>query len=120
MFTIKAKIVAVGEPQEVGRNAKTKQDLILEYDSQYPKKLVVTFWSDAVHTLKDLVKGTEVEVEFRVESREYNGRYFTNCNGKSVVPAGQGQGKAKGQGQGQGAPDIAPPGDIDDMDVSPF
>jgi len=114
MFTIKAKIVAVGEPQEVGRNANTKQDLILEYGSQYPKKLVVTFWSDAVHTLKNLSAGTEVEVEFRVESREYNGRYFTNCNGKSVVPVGQ------GKGQGQGVPDLAPPGDIDDMDVSPF
>lgn len=109
MFTIKAKVAGLGEPQEVGRNKSTKQDLILEYGSQYPKKLVVSFWGDAIESIKDLSEGSEVEVDFRVESREYNGRWFTNCNGKSVTA----------MGQGDGAPDPHPPETVED-DVAPF
>jgi|SaaInlStandDraft_1057018.scaffolds.fasta_scaffold76428_1 hypothetical protein len=110
MFTIKAKVAGLGEPQEVGRNNNTKQDLILEYGSQYPKKLVVSFWGDAIESIKSLSEGDDVEVEFRAESREYNGRWFTNCNGKSATTLGQ----------GDDAPELSPPGDVEDADVSPF
>jgi len=110
MFTIKAKVVGLGNAEEVGRNKSTKQDLILEHGSQYPKKLVVTFWGDAIDSIKSLQEGADVEVEFRVESREYNGRWFTNCSGKSVNTLGE----------GNDVPDLAPPADVEDADVTPF
>ncbi len=61
-------------------NEWKKQEFILETDEQFPRKVCFTTFGDKVDLLSGLKAGEEVEVSFNVESREYNGRWFTNVN----------------------------------------
>jgi hypothetical protein len=54
-----------------------KQDLIVETGDNYPKKICVSVWGDKINPLI-LVAGNELKIDFDVESREYNGRWYTD------------------------------------------
>lgn len=61
-----------------------KRDIVItqDPDSKYPKDACVTFFgADKVGSLEQYDAGTNVVVDFNVESREWEGRYFTNING---------------------------------------
>lgn len=64
-------------------------------DPKYPKKIAFTTWGETVGTVGNIAIGSNVKVSFDVESREYNGKYFTdakafkvevNKNGSFVEP----------------------------------
>lgn len=55
-----------------------KQSIIIETDNgKYPKKVAVAFWGDLVDN-SAFVEGNNISVEFDVESREYNGKWYTD------------------------------------------
>jgi len=54
-----------------------KQDLIVETGNNYPKKICISVWGDKNNT-SVLVIGNELKIDFDVESREYNGRWYTD------------------------------------------
>jgi hypothetical protein len=54
-----------------------KQDIILETEGQYPKKLCVAVWGDKIDTAS-LKIGDQLNVYFDVESREFNGKWYTD------------------------------------------
>jgi hypothetical protein len=46
---------------------------------QYPKKIAFTAFNEQLITqLKGMSMGSTVKVNFRVESREYNGKWYTD------------------------------------------
>jgi hypothetical protein len=47
-------------------------------DGNYPKKVCVHAWGDKADAIKSMKEGQNVKVSFNVESREYNGRWFTD------------------------------------------
>ncbi len=53
-----------------------KQDIIVETDDQYPKKVCISIWGDKI---KDgqLQIGNLLQIDFDIESREYNERWYT-------------------------------------------
>jgi Domain of unknown function (DUF3127) len=53
-----------------------KQDYILETPGQYPKKVCFNLWGNKVDEF-NLQINDEVKVQVDVESREYNGRWYT-------------------------------------------
>jgi len=55
-----------------------KQDMIIETNEQYPKKVAITCWGDKVDEIQNLVPGTQVTVSINIESREYNERWYTD------------------------------------------
>lgn len=56
-----------------------KQFFIIEFmDGNYPKKLSISAWGDKTDALRSLQPGMDVKVSFNVESREYNGRWYTD------------------------------------------
>ncbi len=61
-----------------GRNGSwKKQDFVIETESQYPKKVCISVWGDKVDT--GLIQvGNKVKASIEVESREYNGRWYTD------------------------------------------
>jgi hypothetical protein len=61
-----------------GKNGQwKKQDIILETDGQYPKKICVSIWGDKIN--ESVLKiGNSLKIDFDVESREYNGRWYTD------------------------------------------
>ena len=63
-----------------GKNGQwKKQFFILEYmDGNYPKKLSVSVWGDKTESIRNLQPGANIKVSFNVDSREYNGRWYTD------------------------------------------
>jgi hypothetical protein len=77
---IKGKIIQV-LPLQTGEGKNgvwKKQEFILETsDSQYPKKICMAAWGDKFGD-GAISANNEVNVSFDVESREYNGRWYTD------------------------------------------
>ncbi len=73
-----------------GRNGPwKKQDIIVETEGQYPKKVCVSIWGDRADA-SVLKEGNMLNVSFDVESREYNGRWYTDVRAWKVELAGEG------------------------------
>ena len=71
-----------------GKNGQwSKQEFLIETGDQYPKKVMFGLMGNKIDQNPYSI-GQEVVVSFDAESREYNGRYFTNLNAWKVTPAG--------------------------------
>lgn len=66
-----------------------KQDIIVETEGQYPKKICISIWGDKIDESK-LQPGNMLRIDFDVESREYNGRWYTDCKAWKLDVAGAG------------------------------
>ena len=54
-----------------------KQEFILETNDQYPKQICISAWGDKID--ENIIKaGVAVTVSVDIESREYNGRWYTD------------------------------------------
>lgn len=69
-----------------------KQDFVIEVPGSFPKKACFSAWGDKVDASK-LVIGQMIKVSFDVESREYNGRWYTDLKAYSVQNAGSDPGR---------------------------
>jgi hypothetical protein len=68
-------------PLQSGTSAKgawQKQDAIIETAEQYPKKVCISFWGDKADELKIVKEGALIKVHINIESREYNGKWYTD------------------------------------------
>ncbi len=64
-----------------GRNGLwKKQDYILQTNEQYPKKICFNFWGDKIDQF-NLQVGDNIKLSFDIESREFNGRWYTDVRG---------------------------------------
>lgn len=54
-----------------------KQDVVFELPGEFNRKICVSFWGDRAQDAGTLKVGETVAVSANVESREYNGRWFT-------------------------------------------
>ena len=71
-----------------GKNGQwKKQDIIVETEGTYPKKVCVSIWGDKINE-NNLKVGNMLKISFDVESREYNGRWYTDVKAWRVDPAG--------------------------------
>ncbi len=58
-----------------------KQNFVIETQDQYPKSIAFTLFGDEkIAALTQYAVGAEVNVFFNLESREYQGRWFSNVN----------------------------------------
>lgn len=71
-----------------GRNGMwKKQDFIIETEGQYPKKVVIAAWGDKLN-LAAFKPGSKITVGFDLESREYNGKWYTDVKAWKIAAAG--------------------------------
>lgn len=69
-------------------NPWQKQGYVLETVSNYPRKVYFTFFGERVNQYP-LNIGDLVTVSFDIESREYNGRWYTDINAWKAEKATQ-------------------------------
>jgi hypothetical protein len=69
-----------------------KQEFVLETQETYPKKICIGVMGDKTQELKKFVTGNEVKVSLNLESREYNGKWYTNVNAWRIEAASAGSG----------------------------
>jgi hypothetical protein len=67
-------------------NGWSKQEFVIESDEQFPKKVCFTLFGDKVSLLNGLSIGNQIEVAFNLESREFNGKWYSNINAWKVNP----------------------------------
>ena len=81
------KIVSIGPIEQVGRNNSDKRTFVITYMSgKYEKHLALDVWKDRCKFFDGVPVGTLVDVRFDVESREHDGRWYTNATAWSVKP----------------------------------
>ncbi len=65
-----------------------RQEVLFEIqEGQYPRKVVVTFFNKE-QEVKSMSVGGVYTVSINLESREFNGRWYTNANGWRVQSKG--------------------------------
>ncbi|MDR2954549.1 MAG: DUF3127 domain-containing protein [Prevotella sp.] len=119
-----AKLIQVLPVQTgMGKNGEwRKQNIILETDGMYPKKVCVTLWGDKINE-SVLQIGNILDVSFDAESREYNGNWYTDLRAWKIEPAGAGTPEPSAPyGAGNQPAPSAPPVDFsgDSGDDLPF
>jgi len=85
-MNLQGKIIQVMDEQS-GESAKgpwRKQEYILETDGQYPKQICFMAWNDKINEFS-IEKGHVVDVGIDLESREYNGRWYTDVKAWKVT-----------------------------------
>jgi len=71
-----------------GKNGEwKKQDIIVETVNPFPKKICVTVWGDKVNE-NQLLIGNKLKIDYVIESREYNGKWFTNVTALNINALG--------------------------------
>ena len=74
-----------------GKNGQwKKQDIIVETEGQYPKKVCISIWGDKIDE-KQLQPGNMLKLEFDIESREFNGKWYTDVKAWKIDVADAGQ-----------------------------
>jgi hypothetical protein len=86
---LKAKLIQLLPLQTgTGKNGQwKKQDIIVETEGQYPKKVCISIWGDKIDAAQ-LQIGKLLNVSFDIESREYNGRWYTDVKAWKIDAAG--------------------------------
>ena len=96
---IQGKIIAV-LPTRSGTSARgtqwSSQTAVIETQEQYPKKLAFDVINDKIDQFNIQV-GEFLTVQFDINSREYNGRWFNSVNAWNVIRQAQ-QAPAQGGG----------------------
>ena len=71
-----------------GKNGQwKKQDIIVETEGTYPKKVCISIWGDKINE-SVLKLGSQLAISFDVESREYNGKWYTDVKAWKIEAAG--------------------------------
>ncbi len=78
---INGTLVQVLEAQTgIGKNGPwKKQGFVIETKDKFPKKVFISAWNAAADSIERLQPGVALKVSFDVESREYNGKWYTDA-----------------------------------------
>ena len=84
-----AKLIQVLPLQTgTGKNGQwKKQDIIVETEGQFPKKVCISIWGDKINE-SQLQLGAQLAISFDVESREYNSKWYTDVKAWKIEAAG--------------------------------
>ena len=86
---LQAKLIQI-LPLQTGKSKNgewKKQDIIVETDDQYPKKVCISIWGDKVNT-SILELENQYNFSINVESREYNGKWYTDVKAWKIETVG--------------------------------
>ena len=105
------KIIAVlpassGVSARTGNSWKT-QEYVLEVPGQYPKRCVFNVFGEDRINQFNIQNGDELTIQFDIDAREYNGRWYNDVRAYNVI---------RGQQPVAGAPVAAAPSEA----TSPF
>jgi hypothetical protein len=101
------KIIAVMEPRG-GVSARTgnqwmTQEYVLEVPGQYPKRCLFNVFGEDRIKQFNIQQGEDLTIQFDIDAREYNGRWFNDIRAYNVV-RGQVQQPVGGAPLNQAAP----------------
>ena len=83
-------------PVQNGRSARgewSKQEFLVEYqEGNFPSTACFNVWGmDKVNDLAKFAEGDEIKVSFNINSREFNGKYYTDLRAWKIAYANEAQ-----------------------------
>lgn len=110
---ISGKVLKILEMQsgESKNGPWKKQDFILETPGKYPRKVCVTQWGDQIDQ-NNVTEGEEITAFIDIQSREYNGKWYTDVKAWKVE---KGAGGDQPMNPDENVIDLGPPVDEDDV-----
>lgn len=118
---ISGKIIAV-LPIATGQGKNgtwRSQDYVLETADQYPKKVCFNLFGDKIDQFPIAIDEV-VNVSFDIDSKEYNGRWFTNIRAWKVDKNAAGAGSVPVSGTAISSFDASAPSGVDEVSGLPF
>ena len=89
-----ARLTSLGQASE-GTNKQgnpwRKATAVFETQEQYPKTIAVDFFNSRLEEAAKIPLGTVCKVNFDINSREYNGKWYTNLTGFGIEATGAAQ-----------------------------
>ena len=88
-MNIRGKVVQILPLQQgtsKAGNPWQKQEFVLEQGGQYPRKVCISLFGDNVAKIPQV--GQDVMVSVDIDSREFNGRWYTEIKAWNIVQAG--------------------------------
>lgn len=120
---IKGKVVSILPLQTgEGKNGTwSKGGFVLEtLTDKFPKKVCIDVWGDKMEQF-GIATGDDVVASINVESREYNGKWFTNVQAWKVVKGTEFSGASESSAPSSSAPFPSDePSFVSDEDEMPF
>ena len=90
----------------------TKREVIITSEGdRFPQEIPMGFTKDKISMLDTLKEGERIKVTFDLRGREYNGKYFINCEGWKLQKMDDGSADAPPSPPSNFEPE---PGDLDD------
>jgi hypothetical protein len=87
---VKGTLLQVLKPEsgisKAGKEWK-KMDFVVETSEQFPKKVCFTLFGDKISLIEGIGEGSEIEVFFSIESRDFNGKWYHNINAWKIEAA---------------------------------
>jgi len=78
-------------PQQSGQGKNgtwIKQDFVIETQDQFPKKVCISLWGDKAKDLDAFAIGETLKAGINIESREFNGKWYTDVKAWRIDKAG--------------------------------
>jgi hypothetical protein len=93
-----------------------KQEFVLETEGKFPKPVCVVMWGDNIDAFA-VKKGERLTAHIDIQSREFNGRWYTDVKAWKVARDAEGSGPPAADDD---EPFPEPPSDTDQDDELPF
>ena len=86
---ITGKVIAIMEPRS-GVSARTgnpwmTQEYVIEVPGQYPRRMVFNIFGEDRIKMFNIQAGEEITVQFDIDAREYNGRYYNDIRAFNIL-----------------------------------
>ena len=102
-YKAEGKIEKIFDAEQKSASFQAREFVIEVADGQYPQMVKFQLVQDKCNLVDDYSEGDQVEVEFDLRGREWNGKYFTNLQAWRISRAGEGGGQGDGHNAGAGA-----------------
>lgn len=99
MYQVKGQIQQLNPAELRGANGVPVQTVVINTGGQYPQYVSITAVKDDTQRLNNFRVGQSVVVEFFLNGREYNGRYYNDLKLKSIQADGATSINQPAQGQ---------------------
>ena len=82
---IEGKLLQVMPVQNISsqKGAMKKMEFVIEIASKFPRKICFALWNDKIDVFS-ATAGDSIKVSFDLDSREYNGRWYTEAKAWKV------------------------------------
>ena len=83
------KVIAIMQPRS-GTSARTgnpwmSQEYVIEVPGQYPRKILFNIFGEDRIKQFNIQAGEEITVQFDIDAREYNGRWFNDIRAYNII-----------------------------------